>query len=45
MGLRIILRDRIDIAVETKFEIVLECFCRNEVGFRIFLPKEKRNWT
>ena len=32
MGLRIFLRDRIDFAAKTEFEIVLEYFCRNEVG-------------
>ena len=42
MGLRIILRDQIDFAAKTEFEIVLEYFCRNEVGLRIFLSKEKR---
>ena len=42
MGLRISLRDRIDFASKTEFEIVLEYFCRTEVGLRIFLSKEKR---
>ena len=39
---RIILRDRIDFAAKTEFEIVLEYFCRIEVGLRIYLSKEKR---
>ena len=42
MGLRIFLRDRINFAAKTEFEIVLEFFCRIEVGLRIFLSKEKR---
>ena len=42
MGLRIFLRDRIDFAAKTEFEIVLEYFRRNEVGLKIFLSKEKR---
>ena len=41
MGLRTFLRDRIDFAAKTEFEIVLEYFRRNEVGLRIFLSKEK----
>ena len=42
MELRIFLRDQIDFAAKTEFEIVLEYFCRNEVGLRKFLSKEKR---
>ena len=42
MGLRIILRDRIDFVAKTAFEIVFEYFCRIEVGLRIFLSKERR---
>ena len=41
MGLRIFLRDRIDFAAKTEFGVV-EYFCRNEVGLRIFLSEEKR---
>ena len=39
MGLRLFLRDRFDFAARTEFEIVLEYFCRNEVGLRIILLK------
>ena len=42
MGLGIFLLDRIDSAVETEFETVLEFFCRNEVGLRIFLSKNQK---
>ena len=42
MGLRIFLRDWNDFAAMTEFEIVLEYFCRIEVGLRIFLSEEKR---
>ena len=42
MGLRIFLRDRIDLAAKTEFEIFLEYFCRIEIGLRIFLSEEKR---
>ena len=42
MGLRNFLRDRIDFAAKTELEIVLEFFCRIEVGHRIFLSKENR---
>ena len=42
MGLRIILRDQIDFAAKTEFEIVLEYFCRIDVGVRIFLSEEER---
>ena len=43
MGIGIFLRDRIDFAAKTEFEIVLEYFCRIEVGLRKFLSREKRN--
>ena len=42
MGPRKVLRDRIDFAANTEFEIVLDYFCRIEVGLRIFLSAEKR---
>ena len=42
MGLRIFLRDWNDFAARTEFGIVLEYFCRIEVGFRIFLSEKKR---
>ena len=42
MGLSTFLRDRNDFAANTKFGIVLEFFCRIEVGLRIFLSEEKR---
>ena len=41
MGLRIFLRDWNDFAAKTEFGIVLEYFCRIEVGLRIFLSEEK----
>ena len=42
MGLRIFLRDWNDFAAKTKFGIVFEHFCGNEVGTRIFWSEEKR---
>ena len=46
MGLRIFLRNWNDFAAKTKFGIVLENFCRIEVGLRVFLSEEKREvWT
>ena len=48
MGLRIFLRNWNDFATKTEFGIVLEYFCRIDVGLRIVLSKEKkekRNWT
>ena len=42
MGLGIFLRDLNDFAAKTEFVIVLEYFCRIEVGHRSFLSKEKR---
>ena len=42
MGLGICLRNRIDFAAKTEFEIVFDYFCRNEVGLRMFLSKENR---
>ena len=41
MGLRIFLRDWNDFAAKAEFGIVLEYFCRIEVGLRIFLSQEK----
>ena len=42
MGLRKFLRDWIDFAAKIEFEIVLEFFCRIEVGLEMFLSIEKR---
>ena len=42
MGLRVFLRDWNDFAAKTEFGIVLECFCRTEVGLRIIFSEEKR---
>ena len=42
MGLRVFLRNWNDFAAKTEFGIVLEGFCRIEVGLRIFLSEEKR---
>ena len=42
MGLRIFLRDWNDSAAKTEFGIVLEYFCRIEVGLRLLLSEEKR---
>ena len=42
MGLRIFLRDRNEFATKTEFGIVLEYFCKVEVGLRIFLSERKR---
>ena len=42
MGLRIFLRNWNDFAAETEFGIVLEYFCRIEVGLRTFLSEENR---
>ena len=42
MGLRIFLRDWNDFAGETEFGNVLEIFCGNEVGLRMFLSEEKK---
>ena len=42
MGIRIFMRDWNDFAGKTEFGIVLECFCRIEVGLRTFLSREKR---
>ena len=42
MGLRIFLRDRNDFAAKTELEMVIEYFCRIEVGLRKFLSKENR---
>ena len=42
MGPRIFLRDWNDFAAKTEFGIVLEYFCRIEVGLRIFLSEEKK---
>ena len=36
------LRDWNDFAAKTEFGIVLESFCRIEVGLRMFLSEEKR---
>ena len=42
MGLRIFLRNWNKFAAKTEFGIVLEYFCKIEVGLRIFLSEEKR---
>ena len=42
MGLRIFLRDLNEFVAKTKFEIVLEYFCKIGVGLRKFLSEEKR---
>ena len=42
MGLRIFLRDWNEFAAKTEFGIVLENFCKIEVGLGIFLSEEKR---
>ena len=42
MRIRIFLRDWNDFAAKTEVRIVLEYFCRIEVGLRIFLSKERR---
>ena len=42
MGLRIFLRDWNDSAAKTEFGIVLEYFCRIELGLKKFLSEEKR---
>ena len=39
VGLRIFLRNWNDFAAKTEFGLVLEYFCRFEVGLRIFLSK------
>ena len=45
MGLRIFLRDGNEFAAKTEFENVSEYFRKDEVGLRIFLSDENRNWT
>ena len=47
MRLGIFLRNGNEIAAKTEFGIVLDKFCRIEVGLRIFLSRrrKKRNWT
>ena len=42
MGFKIFLRDWNDFAAKTEFRVVLEYFCKIEVGLRIFLSEEKR---
>ena len=42
MGLRIFLRDWNEFAAKTGFGIVVEYFCKIEVGLRIFWSEEKR---
>ena len=42
MGLRLFLRSENKFASKTEFGIVLEFFCKTEVGLRIFLSEEKR---
>ena len=43
MGLRIFLRNGNEFAAKTEFGIVLEDFCKVEVGLRKFLSEEKRD--
>ena len=42
MGLRIFLGDSNDFATKTEFGIVLEYFCRIEIGLGLFLSEEER---
>ena len=42
MGLAIFLRSWNDFATKTEFGLVLEYFCRIEIGLRIFFVQEKR---
>ena len=42
MRLRIFLRSENEFATKTEIGIALDCFCKIEVGLRIFLSEERR---